>query len=297
MTTNKKPVIQFVLFSVIVGQQLIASFTHVIAKDITDDMSPEIILFYRALFVCLAFLIWMGFNRRRIKKIEKKDIITLIILGALNIPINQYLFFTAVHLTGAPNVALAYALSPVFVLIIAIIFLKERAGIQKVIGVILALLGIFLVFSEQGFDFSSDAFLGNILILTASLSWALYTVIGKNFSRKYGAFYATALSMFMGFALYIPIFIFSSARIDIGKVDSVQWLQLLYMAIITSGLGYGLWYWALERTEASRLAVFNNMQPVFTTILSIIFFAQDITMFFIAGGVIIISGVILTQRG
>ena len=65
------------------------------------------------------------------KRIERKDIYKLFVLGALNIPINQFLFMTSVHYTTAPNVAFAYGLVPVFVLVIAVIFLKEKLSLKK----------------------------------------------------------------------------------------------------------------------------------------------------------------------
>jgi drug/metabolite transporter (DMT)-like permease len=285
------------LYIIILLFQIIASFTHIIAKNITGDLSPDFVLLIRAALACFFYIIWMLVFRKKVKKIEKKDFLALFVIGLLNIPLNQFLFLTAVHYTTAPNVALAYALSPVFVLIIAAIFLKERVNIKKLTGVALAFGGIVLVYSEHGFDFSSNTSFGNLLVLLASLFWSFYTIIGKKFSEKYGAFYTTGLSMMTGFMLYIPVFSLMPGIIDFSIITGLNWLQLLYLGIITSGLNYGLWYWALTKTEASKLAVFNNLQPVFTTILSVFILSQGISLFFIFGGVLILSGVTITQKG
>jgi len=111
---------------VLLFHQFLASTTHIIAKNLTAEMQPTVILFFRAEIASIIFAAIVAFRRGSIKKIEKKDLLMLFILGIINIPINQFLFFTAISLTTAPNVALAYALSPVFVFIIASIFFQRE---------------------------------------------------------------------------------------------------------------------------------------------------------------------------
>lgn len=282
---------------ILIFQQLIASGTHVIAKGITDEIAPHTVLFYRSATAALVYLAWFFMNERKFKQIEKKDLWTLLLLAFLNIPLNQFLFFVSIELTTPPKVALAYALTPAFVFIIAAIFLKERATKLKLFGVILAIAGTFVVIFERGVDLSAGYFVGDLLALTASLSWAIYTVVGKNFSTKYGAIYSTGLSMIWGFFLYLPIYLILPAKTSIYAFSTINWLQILYLGVMTSGLGYALWYYALKKIEASKLSVFNNLQPIFTTIMTVIFFDFDLTITFVVGGIIIIAGVIMTQKG
>lgn len=282
---------------ILIFQQLIASGTHVIAKGITEEIAPHTVLFYRSATAALVYLAWFFINERKFKQIEKKDLWTLLLLAFLNIPLNQFLFFVSIELTTPPKVALAYALTPAFVFIIAAIFLKERATKLKLFGVILAIAGTFVVIFERGVDLSAGYFVGDLLALTASLSWAIYTVVGKNFSTKYGAIYSTGLSMIWGFFLYLPIYLILPAKTSIYAFSTINWLQILYLGVMTSGLGYALWYYALKKIEASKLSVFNNLQPIFTTIMTVIFFDFDLTITFVIGGIIIIAGVIMTQKG
>lgn len=217
------------------------------------------------------------------------------ILGALSIPLNQLLFFVSIKLTTAPNVALAYALSPIFILIIAVIFLKEKATLRKIIGIVVAFVGIGLILIEKGVSLKSEYFLGNLIALVASLSWAFYTTYGKPLIREYGSIYTTAISMVLGFLLYLPISIAVGDISYVGMIQTTHWLQIVYLAVMTSGLSYLLWYYALKRMSASSLGVFNNLQPVFTTILSVIFFKQVLTSIYLLGGLLVIVGVILAQ--
>ena len=285
--------VEFLLFI----QQALASGTHIVAKSLTYDVNPQVALFFRGMIASALFAVWMLIRKKKMKRLDRRDIPVMLILGLINLPINQFLFLTAISLTSPPNVALAYALTPAFVLVIALIFLKESASLLKIIGVILAIGGTVLVISENGIDFSTDSTLGDILVLIASFSWALYTVIGKNFTRKYGAIQATAMATITGWILYLPVFYILPVEIELADISAVNWLQLLYIGGITSVVAYALWYYALTKSEASKVAVFNNVQPVLTTVFSIIFLGHILSWQFIIGGTIVITGVIMTQRG
>lgn len=284
------------IYLLLLIQQLIASGTHIIAKTVAFELPSSTVLLFRALFASSVYILWFGINRSRIKKIDRQDIPVLLILGALNIPINQYLFLTSMHYTNPPNVALAYALTPAFVLIIAFLFLKEKITIIRTVGILIAIAGTITILFEKGIDFSSDSFYGDMLALIASLSWALYTIVGKNFTRKYGAIFSTGLSMIVGFTLFLPIYFISSPELVIASITANQWLQIVYLGVVTSGIGYAIWFYALKKIDASKLAVFNNMQPIFTTLLAIFILSHELTLTFIIGGILILSGVILTQR-
>lgn len=245
----------------------------------------------------MAYGIWMLIQRKKLKPFEMRDLPGLLVLGLINIPINQLMFIWGVSYTTAPNAALAYALTPAFVLIIASTFYGERITRWKLIGIVIAIIGTVLVLLERGLELNSKHFWGNIMVLGASCSWAFYTTLGKKFAQKYGALQSTALSMMSGLLLYLPIFALLPVPFTISELAPFNWFQLFYLGVITSGAGYALWYYALTKGDASKVAVFNNLQPIFTTILAYIFLGTQPSGLFIVGGIIAIFGVILTQRG
>jgi len=284
------------IYLLLIFQQFISSTTHIFAKNLSFDLPPGVILLLRSFFAVLFFLLLLKLRNQNLFAIQKEDILRFVILGLLNIPLNQYLFFVSIKYTTAPNVALAYALSPIFILIIAVSFFREKADLIKILGIAIAFFGISIILVEKGVSFKSEYFVGNLLALVASVCWALYTTYGKGLIKKYGSIYTTAMAMTFGFILYLPI---AFVEGDFGKLCTVYPIhlaQILYLAIMTSGLAYLIWYYALKRLPASNVGVFNNLQPVFTTILAIIFFKQHISAVYILGGVMVILGVILTQR-
>lgn len=278
-------------------QQLIASGTHIIAKNLTSEVEPSVVLFFRALISAAAFVGFLLWRKNKIKRIEFKDVAALILLGALNIPINQFLFLTSIKMTSPPNVALAYALTPAFVLVISFFMINEKPTFLKTLGIFIAISGTVIVLSLKGFDFNSEGFIGDLLALAASISWAFYTVLGKKMVTKYGAIYVTGIAMVFGLLLYLPVFHLLPVQYHVSDFSLVNWGQFIYLGVMTSAVAYALWYYALKRMEASKLSVFNNLQTVFTTILSIIFLGYQLEILFVLGGIMIIAGVIITQRG
>ncbi|NQW29684.1 MAG: EamA family transporter [Ignavibacteria bacterium] len=287
-------------FALLVLQQIIAASTHLIAKSVTHDFHPATVVLWRGIFTCLAFAAWMFVRRSKTRKIERVDYSKFLILGLINIPLNQILFVWGVKFTTAPNAALAYALTPAFVLLIGFIFYKEKFEKFKTIGVTVAMFGAFVVLIDKGASFAPTHTLGNIMVLMASASWAAYTVFGKPLVIKYGAVFTTAISFFLGLLFFIPVYFVLPLFTEIGSVVAEGapfdwWLKVLYLGVITSGVGYGLWYYALSRLESAKVAVFNNLQPILTTIMALIIFGTHPTPLFLIGGSIALTGVIITQ--
>lgn len=284
------------IYLLLILQQFISSTTHIFAKNLTFELPPSLTLLLRSLFASLFFIVLLRVRRQKLISFEKSDIFRFIILGVLNIPLNQLLFFVSIKLTTAPNVALAYALSPIFILIIAVVFFNEKVNLAKIFGIIIAFLGITFILLEKGVSLKSEYFAGNILALIASLCWALFSTYGKPLIKKYGSIYSTALAMNIGFLLFLPISFALGDFNRINLVAPIHLAQILYLAIMTSGLAYLIWYYALKKLPASNVGVFNNLQPVFTTILSVIFFKQELSLIYVLGGFMVILGVILTQK-
>lgn len=285
------------IYILLLLQQLIASGTHIVAKTLTAEIPPPVALFFRALLVSTLYSFVLLFKHEKFKQVERKDWLRFALIGLLNIPINQFLFLSSLELTEAPNVAFAYSLVPAFVLIISVSFFKEKTTKLKLLGIIVAVIGTVLLLLNRGFDINNLSTKGDLLALIASLSWAFYTIVGKQLAEKYGAIFTTGIAMVFGLILYLPIFHFHPVEYSLTDISLKNWGQIFYIGAITSGVGYTLWYYALQKIEASKVSVFNNIQPVLTTILAYFILDNAINANFVVAGVLIIAGVIITQRG
>ncbi len=291
---------QHMIYLLLIFQQLIASSTHLVADDISEKLHPVHVVLIRGVFTCLAFLGWFLIRRGGWKPIQRADLGLIAILGLLNISINQVFFIWGVKFTTAPNASLAYALTPVFVVFIARALHNQRVPWKKWIGVTTAIAGASIVLAERGIALQAEQTIGNIMVLCASISWAAYTYYSTRLIERYSAVQAITLTFFSGLLIYLPFWMLipveASFSILIGPQAAETWFQLFYLGVITSGVGYGLWYIALSKLPSSNVAVFNNLQPIFTSVLALMLFGHEPTQMFIVGGVLALVGVVITQR-
>ncbi|MEX1139481.1 MAG: DMT family transporter [Bacteroidota bacterium] len=276
-------------------QLLIAGGTHIVAKAVVSSVDPAPLTFLRSIFSTFG-LIGILLLKQRIPRIDREDWKKLIWIGFLGLPLNQFLYLYGLQHSTAANGALLYATTPVFVLLVSRFLLGERLTPGKTLGVTLALAGVSIVVFERGVDFSSEHTFGNLMILMAVVAWGLFTVQGKPLVLKYGAIQTIAVAMTIGMLLFLPVGIYATAQTPIVLLDLSQWTGIAYLGLGTSVFGYLLWYYAIGKIEVSKVAVFTNGQPIFATILAVIFLDYTITGMFVLGGLITLAGVITTQR-
>lgn len=289
------------MYVLLLIQQLIAGSTHLVAKGATTLMHPTTVVLIRGMFTVAAFGIWWLVRKSRTTPVERSDWPMIILLGFINLPVNQLCFIWGVRYTTAPNAALAYALTPVFVVVLLSVWKRMWPGWKRILGVLTALAGATIVLMDKGASIRSEHLIGNTMVLLASASWALYTVLGRRIVARYGALYATSLTFFTGLPLYAIVWLVLPVPADFAPLfqtdtAATMWFELFYLGVITSGIGYGLWYYALTHMETHRVAVFNNLQPIITTILALLIFGTQPTLMFAIGGCIALGGVVMVQK-
>ncbi len=284
------------IYVVLVIQLLFASGTHIVAKAVTGKVDAVPLTFFRAVLSSTALML-LAYAREHARTIDREDWKHLMWLGFLGLPVNQFLYLYGIHYTTAANGALLYATTPAFVLVLSHYMLGEKITRKKFLGVTLAFIGVTIVIFERGIDLSSKYTYGNLVILVAVIAWALYTIKGRPMILKYGALRTTSLSMTLGAAMFFPVGLFSAISFPYGELTSSHWMGILYLAFGTSVVGYFLWYYALGKIETSKVAVFTNGQPIVATIMALIFLDYTITASFVIGGIIAVTGVMITQRG
>lgn len=282
------------VYVVILIQTFLGGATHIVAKSVTDDVDAVTLTFLRSMTsaVGLAALLWWRGARIHVARGDWKLLSMLGLFGTGN----QLLYMYGIHFTTAANGALLYALTPVVVLVLSRIFLGERITALKSAGVLLAFLGVFIVIFERGISLSSQYTYGNLVVLLAVIIWGLFTIFGRPMVVKYGALQTISLAAFLGGIMLFPFGLLSASEFNFSSLNSADWLGILYLGIGTSVISYVMWYYALRRIEASKLAVFSNGQPIVAALLSIAFLHYSITDVFLIGGTITVTGVVMTQR-
>lgn len=220
----------------------------------------------------------------------------LLFLGMLAGPVNQGLFFYGLQRSTAAHAALFYALTPLAVYVISVVRKQERASPRAWLGITVAFSGVVVLLLGRGLKSASGPLRGDLFILAAMVAWALYTAHGKAFVAVHGAMRSTCWSMMAGTLLILPVAPFG---LDVARVMAASGRALagiVYLGLLTSVVSYLLWYYALSKTEPSKVAVFSNLQPVATALAAWALLGDPLNWEIAVGGLLVLAGVRLTQR-
>lgn len=221
-------------------------------------------------------------------------------LGFFGVTINQMCFTIGLHFTSVSHSAVIVGLSPIYILVLAVLFGLERATWHKVVGMLIALAGVAVLASENGMSVHSASIEGDAITMAGSLGFAMYGVLGKRVAGKYDTLTMTAFTHFAGALIVLPLAI-REARALYGTGHLHQpWpvcAALLYMAIFSSALAYVFYFWLLRYLEASQLSAFTYLLPVLATILGIMWLGEKGSWTQVAGAVMSLGGVYWIESG
>jgi len=281
-------------------QLLLSGGNYIIANSATQTIPPVNLTFLRTVISGIIYLLYMFYAGLPFKY-KGRDLTLLLFLSLLSVSLNQLGFLYGMKYTTATEGALLYAITPVIVLFLSRAYLKEKITFTRIVGAILAFAGVVIIvlskgsLGENGTRPGSTHLKGDLLIFMAVIAWAIYTALGRKLVVKYGAINSTVFTALIGSAMFAPVGIWTSVGYNYLSLTSGQWMEVLYLSLGTSIAGYVLWYYALSKIEASKVAVFTNGQPVVTAILAYVFLGQGITLTFALAALVTISGVVITQ--
>lgn len=274
--------------------QVVAGLCFPIARMGLKEIEPFTFAFFRYL-ISATILLTIVWSRRPKPAIERQDWWRILLLGFTIIPVNQTMFLVGQSMTGAGHGAVLFATTPVWVFVMALLSRQERFKINRAVGTVLACAGVITIMMGGLEDVGLEYLWGDLIILLAVMAWAVYIVLGKNIVTKYGALRVTAYALASGSAMYAPFGLYRAIIFDYEGVSLEAWGSVLYMAVGISVLVYVVWYWLLKRFEASRLAVYHNIQPIIASVVAYLYLAEPLSSTFIIGGLVVLAGVVITE--
>lgn len=262
-----------------------------------EELSPVNLTIMRLLVVCIVFLIFLLTMPNKFSKPHKKDIIPIFLLGFFGIIIYHLGLNYGEQYISASAASLIIATIPIFIVIFATIFLKEKITLKIALGIILSLTGVVII-SIVG---KPDAFLeikymsGAFAVLIGALVGAGYTIVGKKMLSRYSALSLTVYAFLFGSLGLIP-FISKSLFHEVAAMSITGWSTVIFLGLFPTVIGYVLWYVALELKSASEIGVYLYFIPVLSIVFSYILFRDKITWLFIFGGALVILGLYIVSK-
>jgi drug/metabolite transporter (DMT)-like permease len=212
------------------------------------------------------------------------------------------LYFIAENLgmvyTTASNGSLVTAGAPAVTAIFAVIFLKERLGWVRSLGIAVSILGVAVIVLAGGEadSRSPDPLLGNLLICGANVCWAAYTIWGKRMNSLFPDIVVTAYTIALGTVFLLPFAGYEWLTTGLGSISFQSWLIVVFLGTAASAGAYVFWNYALTHLEASVTSTFLNLVPVVSLLLAAGLLGERILPIQIVGGVLVMGGVYLASR-
>lgn len=263
-----------------------------------EDFSPYGLTFFRFFFATIGIFALLFHREGANWRLERSVWPLTIVLGIIGMFGYHVLFFTALQYTTAVNSSMIGATNPLITTILAALFLGEFLNWKRIGAILLALSGVVLTVTNGDLDvllhfrFNS----GDLIMLAAVLCWAVYSVISKRVMGRTTPLKLTAHVFLVCVVMMIPFMIWEKIWLQLPEVSFQGWASVIYMAIFPSVLGYLIQMTSIQQIGASRTAIFINLVPVVSMVLSYFILHETIGWFKVLTAAMIISGVYLSSR-
>ncbi|ACL26576.1 DMT family transporter [Chloroflexus aggregans] len=250
--------------------------------------------FAGASVLLLAFTFWR--EGRRALPPDRATFWKLTWIGFIGNTVYQALFTYSLTLTTAANGSLIIATTPAWVALTAAVLGIERVRRTMAMGIALAIGGVMLVVAERGLSLGGSGLLGDLLMLGAALCWMMYTLGVRTLGQGLSPLAITAWTMVTGVPGMALISIPDWERVAWDSVSFNAWFGLLYATLLALVLAYVLWNNSVRVAGSARTAIYSCAIPLVATLLAWPLIGEQPTWVQGIGGLLIISGVLLTRR-
>ncbi len=259
-------------------------------KFVLNYYSPEAIMLLRFIIASLFLAIYCSY--KKIKLPSKKDFSIFFLGGFIGIFAYMWLFNYGTSMVTSGISSFIIASSPVFTLILSIIFLKEKFTIMTVLGMLISLSGLFLIAYSRVSGASMDK--GTLLLIGAALCNGVYNIIQRKIIRKYSSIQSTFFCILIA-TVFMFIFLPNLIK-DFSKAPMIANLIIIYLGIFPAAISYMLWGYSLSKVQSTVYTTsFLYLSPFMSIIIAYFWLGEVISNLVLMGGIVIIIGLVITN--
>lgn len=272
---------------------------YLFRKTILYGISPLLLTFVTASVVTAVFALTFRLSPAEVVRAFKSNSLAYLSLALTGVVIGSTCMFIALDHLNLGVTVLLEKLQPVFTLLLASLFLRERTEKGKIPFMLLALLASYFVSMERPFDvtFSATSLRGVLAVFVAALSWGAASVIGKHLTKvQPKTEIITFLRFSLGALLLLPVFLLRD-RLGLRLEPDPYVLSVAALcAVFSTGLGYLLFYRGLRTVTATVSGFLELVTPVVGLILGIVFLDEQITLVQLGAAATLLGAVYFLSR-
>ncbi|MFA5687957.1 MAG: EamA family transporter [Kiritimatiellales bacterium] len=230
--------------------------------------------------------------RRRSIKPARSDVIVLAGLGLIGVTVMSGFFHLAILYLPANAAALVFSCNPVFVVIFAALILNEKMTLQKTGAALLCIIGTGVLAIGKTAGISPR---GIMLMIIALAAFAVYTVLFKKVTPRYGALPIAGLAALAGGIFLIPVAL-GFEGFPLFFFGTADWVGILYLALAGTALAYFLFIYGIGQVEAGIGAMSFFLKPFLAALFARLLLGENLTPPMLAGGTFILAGMAAALR-
>jgi len=278
----------------LIGAQLLYGANYTIAKmAMPEYIQPFGFVLLRCLGAVSLFWITGLFVK---EKIDRKDLPKLALCALFGIAINQLMFFKGLSLTHPINASVIMISTPIMVLIMAAFIIKERITTKKALGIGIGLLGTFMILvMGKKLSFSSDTFLGDMLIFVNASSYGVYLVLISPIMKKYNPVTVIKWVFLFGLFMVLPFGYTEFTQIEWSTFPPHVIWATLFVVIGLSFFAYLFNISALKYVSPSVVSTYIYLQPIIASAFAISLGKDQLDWIKVLSAMLICTGVYLVS--
>ena len=270
---------------------LIYGINYTVAKDVMPMyIKPFGFIVIRVLGATVLFWILSLFTTN--ERIDKADFLRIFLAALFGVCINMLAFFKGLSMTSPINASAIMVSTPIIVLLLSAIILKEKITIPKVVGILIGLTGaiILIVYGKSAVP-GDNPILGNLLIFINASSYGLYLIIVKKLTVKYNPLTFIKWLYLFGLLLVIPFGISEVLDIQWNSIPTSIYYNIGFVIVFTTFFAYLINLFALTKLKPTTLSAFVYLQPVIATAYALLTKSDTLSSVKILATLLIFVGV------
>jgi RarD protein len=260
------------------------------------DLNSSEIAFLRGVIGSLFLLIASFLVKHKPSYKALKENALLLLLSGAAIGLNWIFLFESYRYTTISNATISYYFAPIFVMILAPWVLKEKLTSIKVICIITAMIGLFLIVNP-GAGSAGGPQNHTVGILYGLLAAAFYAsvVLMNKFIKNLSGFEITLVQLMAASLVLLP-YILWQGNLNFTGLNSTSIIFILILGIVHTGLAYFLYFTSLQELKGQTIAVLSYIDPISAVIIAAIFLSEGMTMIQMVGGLLVLGSTFLSEK-
>ena len=239
---------------------------------ISRTIIPELIDPFSLTFLRLAgstFLFWLLSLFFKKEHVPVKDIILLFFASIFGIVLNQVPYIAGLSMTSPIDASLVTSMLPIITMLLAALIIREPITWLKAIGVLVGASGAFILIMNSTNGSGKGNLTGDLIILSAALSFALYLTLFKKLISKYSPITTMKWMFLFATIMSYPVLRKSIAQTDFTSLDASVWLRIGYVVVFATFISYLLIPIGQKTIRPTTLSMYNYMQPIVASFVAV----------------------------